>query len=294
MMNLKRRTLLCSLAALTSPLPQFALGQSSVLPIRTPGLDHLDVMVVDVEATTRFYMGLFNTTLHAQAFQGGFRYFVLLGTLNDKREVGYLAVGDARGRGTYIGHFCTTVYDWRRDSQAIFESMTTQFAAAGFGTFPGSTGFGGIFDDPDGIEIQFLPAPDTLVTAAEPSQLVPWNQGLVTPSGVDHVLLRVSDLERALAWYTIVYGPPVWNADRTRVWFEFPASNTRLYLEQDRYEFGQITGIVHFGIKVAAFDRAAVSEAVTALGATVLPEAYVSGGLRIRDPDGNVVELNVN
>lgn len=288
-MNIKRRTLLLSIPALTAPFSQVVLGQDSVLPVKTPGLDHLDVMVPDVEATARFYMGLFNTALHAQAFQGGFRYFVLLGTLNERREVGYLAIGDARGRGTYIGHFCTTVADWRRDSQAVFAGLAEQFAAAGFGEFPGSTGFAGVFTDPDGIEIQFLPAPDTLVTAAEPSELVPWNQGLVTPSGVDHVLLRVSDLERALAWYTIVYGEPVQSGDR--VWFDFPVSGTRLYLEEARYEYGQPTGIAHYGVKVAPFDRAAVSEAVAGLGGTVLPDAFESDALRIRDTDGNIVEL---
>src|SRR5690606_11178143 len=159
---------------------------------RTPELDHLDVMTPDVEASTRFYMGLFNTSLYAQPFQGGFRYFVLLGELGEGREVRYLAVGDARGRGKYIGHFCTTVVDWRRDSEAFFSAMKEACAAAGLGDFPSSSGFGGILADPDGIEIQCLPAPDTLVTVAEPSQLVPWHEGLVRPSGVDHVLLRVS------------------------------------------------------------------------------------------------------
>lgn len=291
-MNIKRRGLLWSMAALAAPLPPLAFGQDKVLPLRTPGLDHLDVMVPDVEATTRFYMGLFNTELHAQPFRGGFRYFVLLDKLKEGRETSYLAVGDSSGRGTYIGHFCTTVYDWRRDSQAVFQAMEEQFAAGGFGEFPGATGFGGIFNDPDGIEIQFLPAPDTLVTAAEPSELVPWHQGLVTPRGVDHVLLRVSDLERALAWYGILYGPHRSGDDRSRVWFEFPASNTRIYLEQARYEYGQQPAIAHFGIKVDAFDTEAVSRGVAELGGIVLPSAYRTGGLSIQDPDGNVVELN--
>jgi len=157
-----RASVMMHLPALTATgLPGITSAQQALLPLRTPGLDHIDVIVPDVEATTRFYMGLFNTELHAQAFQGGFRYFVLLNPLNERREVGYLAVGDARGRGTYIGHFCTSVYDWRRDSDAIFKAMGEEFASGGFGEFPGSTGFGGLFNDPDGIEIQFLPAPDT-------------------------------------------------------------------------------------------------------------------------------------
>jgi predicted enzyme related to lactoylglutathione lyase len=291
-MNIKRRSILWSMAALGAPLPPFALAQDSVLPLRTPGLDHLDVMVPDVEATTKFYMGLFKTELHAQAFRGAFRYFVLLNPLTESREVGYLAVGDSSGRGSYIGHFCTSVRDWQRDGEAIMKEMTEEFAAAGFGEFPGSRGFGALFTDPDGIEIQYLPAPDTLVTAAEPSQLVPWHQGLVTPHGVQSVLLRVRDLERALAWYGILYGTHAWTPDMSMAYFEFPESQTRLYLEQARYEFNHEPGIVLFGIKVDAFDKAAVSDAVVALGGTILPVPGNEQLLRIRDPDGNVVQLH--
>lgn len=291
-MNMHRRSLLQAMAAIAAPLPAFAQAQQAVLPLRTPGLDHLDVMVPDVEATTKFYMGLFNTELHAQEFQGGYRYFVLLNPLNEKREVGYLAVGDSRGRGTYIGHFCTSVYDYRRDSEAIFKAMGEQFAAAGFGEFAGPTGFGGIFSDPDGIEIQYLPAPDTLVTVANPSELVPWHQGLVKPKGVQSVLLRVSNLERAAAWYSILYGQVAWTPDRSRAYFEFPASQTRLYLEQARYEYGQEPEIALFGIKVDPFDRAVVSEGVAKLGGTVLEVPGNNELLRIRDPDGNIVQLH--
>jgi catechol 2,3-dioxygenase-like lactoylglutathione lyase family enzyme len=291
-MEFNRRNVLWGLAALAAPLPQFAFAQDAVLPLRTPGLDHLDVIVPDVEATAKFYMGLFKTELHAQEFRGAQRYFVLLDPLTASREVGYIAVGAANGRETKIGHFCTSIHDWQRDSKAVMEGLTKEFAAAGFGEFPGSKGFGALFDDPDGIEIQFLPAPDTLVTAANPSQLVPWHQGLVTPHGVQSVLLRVRDLEKALAWYGIMYGQHQFTPDKSMAYFEFPESETRLYLEQARYEFNQLPGIVLFGVKVEAFDKAAVSEAVVALGGTVLPVQGNPNLLRIRDPDGNIVQLH--
>ena len=92
-MKATRRDVLGALALLG--LPHAAFAQASVLPLNTPGLDLLDVIVPDVEKSARFYMGLFNTTLHAQPFQGGQRYFVLLGPLNEGREVGYIAIGDA-------------------------------------------------------------------------------------------------------------------------------------------------------------------------------------------------------
>ena len=291
-MDIKRRSMLWGMASLAAPLPSFTMAQDAVLPLRTPGLDHLDVMVPDVEATTKFYMGLLKTELHAQPFRGALRYFVLLNPLTESREVGYLAIGDSTGRGSYIGHFCTSVYDWPRDGEAVMKGLTEQFAAGGFGDFPGSRGFGALFSDPDGIEIQFLPAPDKLVTVAEPSQLVPWHQGLVTPHGVQSVLLRVRDLERALAWYGVLYGDHSWTPDKSRAYFEFPVSQTRLYLEQARYEFGQKPGIELFGIRVEAFDKGAVSQAVVALGGSVLPVPGNPPLLRIRDPDGNIVQLH--
>jgi catechol 2,3-dioxygenase-like lactoylglutathione lyase family enzyme len=285
-MTTTRRKLLGAFALLG--LPPFTLAQAKVLPLDTPGLDHLDVIVPDVEKTARFYMGLFKTTLHAQPFQGGQRYFILLGPLNDRREVGYIAIGDARGRGTYIGHFCTSVVEWRRDSAAIFAAMTEQFRAAGLGEFPGSTGFGGIFQDPDGIEIQFLPAPDTLVTAAVPSDLVASGQGLVTPLHVDNALLHVSDLEKALAYYRILYGMESSRDDGNAV-FTF-SNGSRLLLQQTRYEYGAAqTRIARYGIRVQPFDRAAVEAGIAALGGSVVeapPDV-----LRLRDADGIELEL---
>jgi catechol 2,3-dioxygenase-like lactoylglutathione lyase family enzyme len=245
-------------------------------------------MVPDVEKSARFYMGLFRTTLHAQPFQGGQRYFVLLGPLPANRAVGYLAVGDARGRGTYIGHFCTSVRNWQRDSAAVFAAMKDRFRVAGLGEFPGAGGFGGIFNDPDGIEIQFLPSPDTLVTAAVPASLVPPQQGLVTPLRADHVVVLVSNLDRALEYYRILYGRES-RKEADRATFTF-TNGSRLVLESAKYVYGVgKPRITRFGILVEPFDIAAVTAGITALGGTVV------GGegktLRLRDVDGIELEL---
>ncbi len=289
---LSRRRLLQAITLGPVCVPSLTWGQDSVLPLNTPGLDHLDIIVPDVEASARFYMALFNTRLHAQPFQGGFRYFVLLGEMGPNREVGYIAIGDARGRGTYIGHFCTSVYDYRRDAPAIADAMKSAFVDGGFGDFPGATGVGGIFEDPDGIEIQFLPAPDVLVTVAEPSDLVPHGQGLVKPIGVDHVLLSVSNLDRAVEYYTLLYGPPAReDVALGRVFFDFPASNTFLMLEQKPYVYGKAPDIEHFCIKVEPFDQGQVVALLEQLGATLLPSPDEPGVLRFRDLDNIIVEL---
>jgi catechol 2,3-dioxygenase-like lactoylglutathione lyase family enzyme len=275
-------------AGMTLPLIGLAEQPQALLPLRTPGLDHLDVIVPDVEKSTRFYMGLFRTTLHAQPFQGGQRYFVLLGPLPENRAVGYLAVGASRGRGTYIGHFCTSVEDWRRDSTVIFAQMKDKLGAAGFGEFAGSSGFGGIFQDPDGIEIQFLPAPDTLVTAAVPSDLVPGGQGLVTPQRVDSAQLVVTDLKRAVAYYRVLYGKES-RLSRGSAVFAF-RNGSRLLLEQATYVYGRAQArIARYGIRVNAFDRDAVATGIAALGGKVVSDD--GKVLRLVDVDGIELDL---
>jgi predicted enzyme related to lactoylglutathione lyase len=279
----------------TAALPLFGVGSmhaqapaGALLPINTPKVDHLDVIVPDVAAAARFYMGVFNTTLHAQPFQGGFRYFVLFGDLPASRQVGYLAIGDSRGRGTYIGHFCTSIFNYRQNSAAITSALVEAVDKAGLGKLTMGTGPGGIFSDPDGIEIQFLPAPDTVVTAAVPSDLVEPNKGLVVPRGVDHVLLHVSDLEKGAQFYRILYGK---EATRTtspeRIWFQI--GDTRLGLEQAQR--GQKPRIEHFAVKVAAFDRDAVVAGLRKLGAEVVASPDEAGVVRFRDPNGISAEL---
>src|SRR5688572_7672673 len=66
-----------SLSMLSSVGAWAAEPQKSLLPLNTPKVDHLDVIVPNVETSARFYMSVFNTKLHAQPFQGSQRYFVL-------------------------------------------------------------------------------------------------------------------------------------------------------------------------------------------------------------------------
>jgi catechol 2,3-dioxygenase-like lactoylglutathione lyase family enzyme len=289
-MRLTRRDAMGLLCAAGAVLPAVSIAQSpALLPINTPGLDHLDVMVPDAEKSARFYMGLFRTTLYAQEFRGGQRYFLLLSRLPGDRAVGYVAIGASQGRGAYIGHFCTSVVEWRRDSEAIFAAMTEQLRAGGFGEFKPSGSFGGLFDDPDGIEIQFLPSPDTLVTVAQPSQLVPWQQGMVTPLRVDSMLARVSDLDRAVAYYRVIYGPER-RRDARSAEFAF-RNGSRLVLEASEYQYGRSgTGLLRYGVRVQPFDRAAVEAGIASLGGTVVAGGE-GGALRLRDVDGIELEL---
>jgi hypothetical protein len=284
-----RRDVLAALMAAT--MPPLALSASApglTLPVDTPGLDHLDVVVPDVEKTTRFYMGLLRTTLHAQPFQGAQRYFVLLGPLPENRAVGYIAVGASRGRGTSIGHFCTSVVNWQRGSEAEVAVMKERFRKEGFGEFPGVTGFGGLFNSPDGLEIQFLPSPDKLVVEAVPSDFAPSMQGLVTPQGVDHIVAQSSQFDRAVEWYRILYGRES-RREKGRATFAF-RNGSRLIVEETKYVYGQgRPRFSRFGLKAAPFDRGAVEAGIARLGGKVL--GTDGKALRLNDVDGIELEL---
>jgi hypothetical protein len=102
------------------------------------------------------------------------------------------------------------------------------------------------------------------------------------------VLLHVSDLEKGAQFYRILYGKETTREKSPeRIWFQI--GDTRLGLEQATR--GQKPHIEHFGVKVAAFDRAAVTAGLTKLGAQVIPSPDETGVVRFRDLDGISLEL---
>jgi catechol 2,3-dioxygenase-like lactoylglutathione lyase family enzyme len=126
------------------------------------------------------------------------------------------------------------------------------------------------------------------VTAAVPSTLEVTDGGALAPLGLEHVLLAVSDLERALRYYRFVYGEGLETRDAAapeRVWFHL-ARNTRIGLEPVAQ--GAMPHFVSFGIKVAPFDSAAVAAALRAAGAEVLSVA--PSLIRFRDNYGITLE----
>src|SRR5262249_40312092 len=148
-----------------------------------------------------------------------------------------------------------------------------------------------MWPDPDGIELQLFQPPAGLVTAAVPSTLDVQNDGLVTPIGVDHVMLLVSDVARSLPYYRFVYGPAVVGpaqAGGDRVWLR-REKNTRIVLQKLTDGSPRIG---HFAIKVAPFDRAAVIARLQQIGARVVPSPDEPDVLRFLDDNGIVVELS--
>ena len=286
--NLCRRRFITAACAAFAPLiVPAAWAQSSrqrSLPLKNLGLEHLDIVVPDTAASARFYKRIFDSALHQQEFRGTIRYFVLLGDLPQDRQVGYIAIGAlSNDRPIAIGHYCALAES--ADSAAIAQELT----AAGY---PAPRGGFGMIPDPDGLQLQLFTPPAGLVTAATPSPLEVEKNGLLTPLGMDHVLLQVSDMERSLRYYRFVYGDGLESPDSqypNRIWFHL-AADTRLGLEP--VPRGGSPAFARFGIKVAPFDHAAVTAGLKALGAEVLSGPDEPSVVRFRDNYGITLEAN--
>jgi len=126
------------------------------------------------------------------------------------------------------------------------------------------------------------------VTAAVTSPLPVEGEGLLTPLGVDHMLLLVSSLDKSLPYYRGMYGTA---AERPRdangrVWFNLER-NTRLGLQATAGK----PAFAHFAIKVAPFDRAALTTRLREVGATILPSPDEPDVVRFQDNNGITVEV---
>jgi catechol 2,3-dioxygenase-like lactoylglutathione lyase family enzyme len=284
MPGVPRRTLLGGLCAgACATLLPFgrASSEARALPLKNLGLEHLDIVVPDPAESARFYKRVFSSPLHEQDFRGAKRYFVLLGRLPADRQVGYIAIGAANGRPITVGHYCALA------ETADIAAIGKELAAAGY---PEPGGGFGMIPDPDGLELQLFKPPAGLVAAAVPSTLEVANDGLFSPLGLEHVLLAVSDLERALRYYRFVYGEGLETrdaADPKRVWFNL-ARNTRIGLEP--VPKGAMPRFVSFGIKVAPFDGATVAAGLKAAGGEVLSVA--PSLIRFRDNYGITLEAH--
>jgi catechol 2,3-dioxygenase-like lactoylglutathione lyase family enzyme len=254
------------------------------LPLENLGVEHLDIVVPDTAAAATFYARIFKTVLHQQPVRDTLRYFVVLGDVPADRQVGYVAIGAAQGRPAGIGHYCVLAKVYNR------EGLTGALQSAGLPSTPTAAGPIGMWPDADGLELQLFQPPAGLVTAAVPASL-PAGDGIVSPIGVDHIMLSVSSLDRALPYYRGMYGTAAEQPrdGNGRVWFNLER-NTRLGLQPALD--GKPT-IAHFAIKVRPFDRAALMARLNQLGARVLPSPDEPDIVRFLDNNGITVELRV-
>ena len=127
------------------------------------------------------------------------------------------------------------------------------------------------------------------------------------PAGIDHIVLRVDDVPRALAFYEGVLGLTLErHQDDIGLW-QLRAGTSLIDLVPVDGVIGRRGGAApgkdarnmdHVALAIRPFDRAAIGAHLAAHGIAIEGEAKDNYGatgespaLTIRDPDGNMVEL---
>jgi glyoxylase I family protein len=119
----------------------------------------------------------------------------------------------------------------------------------------------------------------------------------VTVTGLDHVVLRVADMDRSIAFYGAVLGCPVERRLESIGLVQLRAGTSMIDLVP--CEPGEKPGrnVDHYAVRIAKMDVSAVTAHLEANGIAVGPvqrrygaEGYGSS-IYITDPDGNTVEL---
>jgi catechol 2,3-dioxygenase-like lactoylglutathione lyase family enzyme len=124
--------------------------------------------------------------------------------------------------------------------------------------------------------------------------------------GIDHVVLRVSDVERALRFYGEILGCREERRVEKLGLYQLRAGSALIDLVDLRGPLGEMGGgppgaqgrnVDHFALRIERLDESALREHLKAHGVDPgeVDRRYGADGygpsMYVRDPDGNVVEL---
>ncbi len=115
--------------------------------------------------------------------------------------------------------------------------------------------------------------------------------------GIDHVVLRVADQERAIAFYEGVLGAKVERRAEKFGLVQLRAGRSLIDLIEAPEKDREGANMDHFALRIEPFDEAAIRAHLETHGieAGELKRRYGADGngpsLYIEDPDGNTVEL---
>jgi catechol 2,3-dioxygenase-like lactoylglutathione lyase family enzyme len=237
------------------------------LPLNNTGLEHIGMVVPDVEAAARFYSSVFNPDMQKEK-DPPLRYYVMTGS-------GYIALGSRPNvTESKVDHYCTLVRGYDR------ERMNSTLAGKGIKAVAR-----GVVPDPDGIGLQLIAVPGGPGPTAVPGGRLVEVTPLVNPIGFDSIVLKVADVRRSSDFYSHFFNTTR-AAEKGHV--AFAAADTQIVLRA--VASGESPGVERYSMRVRAFDRAKVLKGLTGLGANV-EQKGAAGVVRFRDPNGLGVEL---
>src|SRR5580704_9160363 len=175
--------------------------------LRFSGLDHMAIAAADTERSVAFYSRIFGHDVLKDG-RSPRRYF--------KIGNGYIAIappsqGQAARR---VDHICAGIVGF---SQAGAKSYLDER-----GIPSRETNVGRYVTDPDGIQVQLWTENSWReLSNASPEAADVAEGSVFRPLGLDHMLLRVSNMEKSAAFYQKVLGvPPQRTANPPRIWFQ--------------------------------------------------------------------------
>jgi catechol 2,3-dioxygenase-like lactoylglutathione lyase family enzyme len=239
-------------------------------------VDHVEFYVSEVERTRNFFAALFGNTVLKNASAS--KSYVRIGSA-------YLAFERPRiaGGPLITDHVSVAI---RNIEMARVHTFLNSRGIA-YRDYP--SGRDTAIVDADGIRTQLSPengwsflkpptfTPDAVVLEEAP---------VFRPTGIEHVLLNVADLEASVRFYEKVFGA-VSRRDNNRVWFQLGRSRIGLSKTPE----GQRPGVHHFCVSVEPFKYDAVVARLAARGATVESPERPSVPT-FRDPDGMRVQVS--
>src|SRR5215831_15117312 len=244
-----------------------AAAQSKLLPLNSSGLDHLSITVPDAVAASTFYGKIFDPQVFHER-TGVQRYYVRIGSA-------YLAFGPRANATPYIDHIAVGVIDFVEQDFSKPE-IRSEITAAGLAAPSGGLP---MLSDPDNLRLQLVNTTHGLFDTLMPGGRVTIEPPAVTPMGLDHITVSVTDLEKSVAHYRKLFGQEVSREKNPqRVWFKL--AGTKVGLES--VTPGQKPGFSHYCVSVAGFDRTATPAKLAKLGVKAETESE-KGTLRFRD-----------
>ena len=237
-------------------------------------IDHVEFNVSDVEKSVVFYSRIFGSTI----------------LKNSRTTRRYLKLGPAfiamdRGPEIHVDHFCAGIPDFRIEE--LHHYLDERGVA--FKDYPSGRDL--YVRDPDETHVQMGTDnswEELLKGTASPDaspELRAGGEPIFRATGIDHILLNVSDPDKSAVFFEKIFGP-VTQRNNNRTWFQVGKSRVGL-LETPG---GQRAGVNHYCVAAGPFDYESATRKLAQAGAKVeSPE--VGGAPQFRDPDGYLVQV---
>jgi catechol 2,3-dioxygenase-like lactoylglutathione lyase family enzyme len=254
-------------------------------PFHLTGLDHVTLTVSDIDKSVAFYTRVFGSDVVKD--KNGC-YYVKLGptyvAMAPRKKGQDSSAGNQMGLG--VRNFQLS------EVKRSLDRLGAQAREV--------KGQGVVVADSDGILTQLWTESswNELGKTAQPVSTASSRAPLLHATAMNHLLLAVTDPEKAALFYAKILGPI---AQRTaarpplsgRIWFQAGTHRVGLApLNQGMNTSGQKPGIDHFGV-LAEFDRATLTQGLTEAGAKVLPQGEGPEAAGVDFLDVNGVRLQV-